>query len=300
MTVYIIPTTTAEHVAKNMVGREDFKVIFPEGNKEGKRRFPDNEVYTRIPLVDELNDKTVVLHSGGPDPNSSYVELDMLLEILSRYEALPFPQNIPLEVFFTYFAYGSQDNVFQKGETNFAGNIILKLTEYYGIERLYTIDAHFAGRRWMRDVPVKNVSTFYELEKAVRNDYSDVDILYLAPDAGSQRRTGLRGLRKRRLDSYTTEFQTDEELATAVKGQVVGVVDDMVRTGSTLIPFYDKCISYGASEVIALVTHGVLESGIKRIQDKFSRLYLTNTINREQANVDITDLVVETIKRGFS
>ena len=43
--------------------------------------------------------------------------------------------------------------------------------------------------------------------------------------------------------------------------------------------------------------NGVLESGIKRIQDKFSKLYLTNTIDREQANVDVTDLVIETIKQ---
>lgn len=297
MTTYVIPTTAAEHIAKNMVGREDFELVIPEGNKEGKRKFPDNEVYTKIPRYDELKDRTVILHSGGSDRNSSYVELDQVLEILYDFDHIL--RHGPLEVFFTYFAYGGQDKVFQKGETNFAERIIKRLTKSYRVDGIYTIDAHFADEKWIRHYPIKNVSAVNLLKEAASIDYPKADILYLAPDVGSQKRTGLIGTDKKRVDSYNVEIQTSEQLALAVKGRVVGVVDDMIRTGKTMISFREACMKLGASDVIALCTHGVMESGIELIQEKFSRLYLTNTIEREQANVDVTDLVIETIKKGF-
>jgi hypothetical protein len=306
MHTYIIPTTGAEHIAKKMVGIPGFEVIMPEGNKEGSRRFPDDEIYTRIPRVEELEGRVVVLHSGGPDPNSSYVELDMVLEILQnrvkKEETLDFPDEPSnhhrnLDVFFTYFPYSRQDEVFRAGETNFAYDVTQKLFEYYAVGNIYTIDAHFAGRQWSsRNEFIKNVSAFNELEEAAWHDYHN-DILFLAPDAGSQRRTGLKGASKKRIDSYTTEIESDEKLAAVVKGRVVGVVDDMINTGGTMAAFYDKCVGYGAREVIALATHGVIESGIEKIRGKYAKLYLTNTINRPGANVDVTDLVVQTIKR---
>jgi len=271
MTTYVIPTTTAEHIAKKMVGREDFDVIVPEGNKEGKRRFADNEVYTKIPRFDELKDRTVVLHSGGPDRNRSYVELDQVLEIL--YEENPQLRHGPLEVFFAYFAYGGQDDVFQKGETNFAERIVRRLTKYYRVDGIYVIDAHFANKEWIRKYPIKNVSAVNLLKEAASIDYPNTDILYLAPDIGSQKRTGLMGADKKRIDSYTVEIQTSEQIAASVKGRVVGAVDDMIRTGRTMVGFRDECIKYGASDVIALCTHGVMESGIRLIQEKFPRLY---------------------------
>ena len=295
MHTYIIPTTSAEHIAKKIVGVPDFEVIIPEGNKEGMRRFPDGEIYTRIPRLNELKDKTVVLHSGGSDRNSSYVELDQVLEILYE-ENLPFRHG-PLEVFFTYFAYGGQDKVFQKGETNFAERIVRRLTKYYRVDGIYVIDAHFADEEWMRRYPIKNVSALSLLKETASIDYPNTDILYLAPDVGSQKRTGLMGADKKRIDSYNVEIQTSKQLATAVKGRVVGVADDMIRTGKTMVGFRDACIRYGASEVIALCTHGVMEPGIKLIQENFPRLYLANTIDRPEANVDVTDLVVQTIRR---
>ena len=75
----------------------------------------------------------------------------------------------------------------------------------------------------------------------------------------------------------------------------MAVVDDIIETGETMDRFYDKCVEYGAKELVALVTHGVLLSGIDKIKNKYSRLYLTNSIDRPEANVDVSNLIFETL-----
>jgi len=286
--INIIATSQVEHIGKNLA-KKGLKVIFSEKNREGKRYFPDGEVYVKISKV--LKGKTIVLHSGAPKPNDGLVELEIILEILRKSKAKP------IEVFFTYFPYGKQDNIFEKGETNAAENLIRKLFDYYGISKIYVIDAHFWGREWVKKYPVINVSAVDLLIQSALKDYPEA--IFLPPDIGSERRTGLKlkGLKKKRIDSYLVRIKSSQEFKNIVRGKVVGVIDDMVETGATLVPFYEECKKGGAKEVIALVTHGVLLEGIEKIKSKYSKLYLTNTIDREEVNVDITDLVFETITK---
>jgi len=289
MEINIIPTSQAEHIGKSLAKR-GLKVIFPEKNREGKRYFPDGEVYVKIFKAEKLRGRTIVLHSGAPRPNDGLVELEMILEILKKSKAKP------IEIFFTYFPYGRQDNIFEKGETKAAENLIRKLVEYYGVSKIYVIDAHFWGREWVKKYPMIDVSAVNLLTQSALKDYPEA--IFLPPDIGSERRTGfkLKGLEKKRIDSYLVKIKSSEEFKEIVKGKTVGVIDDIVATGTTLISFYEKCKKYGAKEVLALITHGVLLEGIKKIKSKYSKLYLTNTIDRDEANVDITDLIFETIR----
>jgi len=288
--VNIIATSQVEHIGKNLA-KKGLKVIFSEKNREGKRYFPDGEVYAKISKAEKLRGRTIILHSGAPKPNDGLAELEMLLEILGKSKAKP------IEVFFTYFPYGKQDNIFEKGETNAAENLIKKLVRYYKVKRIYTIDAHFFGRKWVKKYPMINISAVDLLIQTALRDFPEA--IFLPADIGSERRTGLelKGLKKKRIDSYLVKIKSDEEFKRIVNGKVVGVIDDMVETGATLVSFYKECKKCGAKEVIALVTHGVLSEGIEKIKSKYSKLYLTNTIDREEANVDITDLIFETITK---
>ena len=293
MKINIIATNQAEHIGKNLA-KKGLKVIFPEKNREGKRYFPDGEVYVKIFKAEKLRGRTIVLHSGAPNPNAGIIELEMILEILRKSKAKP------IEVFFTYFPYGKQDNVFEKGETNAAENLIKKLVDYYGVSKIYIIDAHFLGREWVKKYSVINVSAVDLLIQSVHQDFPEA--IFLPPDIGSERRTGLKlkGLKKKRIDSYLVKIKSDEEFKRIVRGKVVGVIDDMVETGATLVPFWQECKKCQAKEVIALITHGVLSEGIKKIKSKYSKLYLTNTIDRKEANIDIADLVFDVItKKGI-
>jgi len=281
----IISTTQTEHIAKKLT---NYNVMFIDKNKEGKRHFPDGEVYVRLSKIDEIVGRVVVLHSGAPSPNQGFVELKMILEILKKSKASP------VEVFFTYFPYGMQDKIKEKGETNMAENVIKELAEYYNVQKIHIIDAHFYGIEWAEKYQINNVSVSDLLNTAVSKDYPEA--VFLAPDAGSQKRTGLLGVKKKRRDSYQVKIQSNEDFEKAVKNKTVAAVDDILETGGTLERFHDACIKHGAKDTVAVITHGALESGITRIKNKYSKLYLTNSINREEANVDISEIISNSIK----
>ncbi len=280
---FLILTSTAEHLLENFKGKaKNFKIIIPEKNKEGERFFPDGEIYMRLKQADKLKGKrVVVLHSGAPNPNDGLIELKLILHILKE-------RGIKPELFFTYFSYGQQDKAFSIGEANVAESLIKKFTNYYGVEKIYVIDPHFGKMDWVKKYPVVSVSATDILLKKAKRDFGE-DVLFLSPDKGGKRRTGISGFKKKRLDSYRVEtFSQNINL----KGKTIAVVDDLLETGGTLCKFHEAAIKSGAKKAVALITHGVLSSGIKRVKNKYSKLYLTNSINRREANADITDLII--------
>ena len=148
MLSFIILTSQVGHLAKNILARtKNLNFIFPDLSRDGKRYFPDGEVYMKILKAGKLkNERVIVLHSGAPKPNEGLIELEMILQILKDNQIRP-------EVFFTYFPYGIQDEIFEKGETNVAENLIKKLINYYKVKKIYLIDPHFGGRKWVEKYP---------------------------------------------------------------------------------------------------------------------------------------------------
>lgn len=287
----IIPTSTAEHLAKGIKSKgKSLEVILPEKNRERKRYFPDNEVYMKISKADKLRgERVVVLHSGAPMPNKGLIELELILEILKDNKVKP-------EVFFTYFPYSQQDKVFEKGETNAAENLLKKLVSYYKVKKIYIIDPHFGGRNWVKKYPIIGVSAVPYLIKKAWRDF-DENILFLSPDKGGKRRTGFSGIEKERLTSFKVKIFSQK---LDLKGKIVGAVDDILETGGTLLRFYEFAEKSGAKKVIVLITHGVLPLSVSKIEKRYSKLYLTNTIKQKEANVDVIDLISKTLNKQRS
>jgi len=289
METFVIFTSTTEHLAANLRKKAgNLEFIFPEKNKEGRRSFPDEEVYIRISAINKLkNRRVIVLHSGIPEPNSGLIELEMILQILKDRKIRP-------EIFFTYFPYCRQDKAFEPGETNVAENLIRKLVSFYGVKKIYSIDPHFGKMAWVKKYPVVNISAIPLLIKRIKEDFSQ-DVLLLSPDKGGKRRTKIPGLKKKRINSFKVKQFSSKIIA---KGKIIGVVDDIIGTGGTLLRFYEFAKNAGAEKIIALITHGVLDTGIKKIKKRFTKLYLTNTIDKKEANVDITDLISRALAKS--
>ena len=76
-------------------------------------------------------------------------------------------------------------------------------------------------------------------------------------------------------------------------GKIVAVIDDMIKTGGTLLECAEIVKKSGARKVLALVTHGVMVEGISKVAKAYSKLYLTNTINHKEANIDIVDIIIQ-------
>jgi len=287
MKTFIILTSSVEYLANFFLKKAgNLKIIFPSPNQNGKRYFPDGEVYIKIPATNKFKkSRIIVLHSGAPKPNEGLMELELILQILSDCRIKP-------EVFFTYFPYGMQDEIFKKGETNAAENLIKKLVNYYKVRKIYAIDPHFGGRKWVKKYPLVSISAVPLLIKRVKKDFSG-NILFLSPDKGGQRRTEISGLRKERRNSFSVKILSPK---INLKRKTVAVVDDIIKTGGTLLKFHEFAKKEGAKKIIALATHGVIPSGVSKIRKKYSKLYLTNTIEQKEANIDITNLILNAIR----
>lgn len=288
MKTFIIPTSQVLHLTRNIRAKtKKIEIILPDLSRDRKRSFPDGEIYVGIEKANQLrNKKVVVLHCGAPKPNEGLVELELILQILRD-------NNVRPEVFFSYFPYGMQDKVFEKGETNVAENLVEKLVNYYRIKKIYIIDPHFYGRKWVKRYPIVNISAVPVLIEKAKHDFGQ-NILTLSPDIGGQRRTKISGMKKERFNSYSIKIALPK---LNLKGKIVAAVDDIIKTGSTLLKFYEIAKKAGAKKVIALVTHGVIPAGISKIKKKYSKLYLTNTIQQKEANIDIADLILKTITK---
>ena len=286
---YVIPTSQAAHLAERIKTKQGIKIVLPGLNRDGKHHFPDGEIYAKIPRAEQLkNKKVVVLHSGAPNPNDGLVELELILQILKNAKVQQ------IEVFFSYIPYAMQDKVFERGETNAAQDLVKKLVNYYGVKKLYAIDPHFGGRVWIKKYPFISLSAVSLLMERATEEFGS-DLLFLSTDKGGKRRTGIRGMKKTRQNSRTVHIENPNALGKLIKGKTIAVIDDVIKTGGTLEKFYDECNRAGAKQIIALITHGVIPSGVERAKRTYRKLYLTNTIHQEAANVDIANLILNAL-----
>ena len=136
------------------------------------------------------------------------------------------------------------------------------------------------------------------LIKTVQKDFGP-DLLFLSPDKGGKRRTGIFGVEKQRINSFKVKVFSPK---INLKEKTIAVVDDIIETGGTLSRFCQVIRKAGAKRIIILATHGVLPSGIKRIKKNCSKLYLTNSVEQpacrqagQQASVNIANLISQSL-----
>jgi len=308
MKTCIIPTSSAEHIGKRL--QESYpgaNVLFLGINRDKKKFFPDGEQYTQIPDIELLEgERVVVIHSGMPDPDIGLIGLYHTLSVLKKptkskkigdkhFEYTDLKKPASVEVFFTYFPYARQDKRFETGELIAAEDVFDNVVNHYGVKRVYTIDLHCADADWLKNYPVTNISASGVLKAAMEKDgYKNV--VHMAPDMGAQERNGLKGLEKIRENSFEVKVRANPEVN--VCGEIVVVDDDIISTGGTMVRARNKFLELGAKDVLASITHGVMADGIEKVKGNYTKLYLTNTIDRPDANVDISGLVWNTIKES--
>ena len=280
-TVNLIFTHTTEHLAAHFAPDPHFRLFLSEKNKDQQRYFPDGEIYVCFPNLEQIKGRVIIIHSGFPQVNSGLQELEMILALLQ-----PRKKQIDLEIFFTYFPYARQDNIFRRGEINAARFLLDKLIHFYRVNKIYLCDPHFANKKWVNNYPLEIVKISSLLQEKARQDFPE--IIFLSPDQGGSEREGLPGARKERRSSFEVHFHYPPDFQQQISARTIGVVDDLLQTGGTLSRFGQLCLQCGAQKLIAVITHGVLAEGIKRVQSIYSHLYLANTINQPAANFDIS------------
>ena len=286
-----------------------YKLITPYADDFGKpnviiKHFPDTESYVRIPQINSLkNKKVIIYHRLYPEPEKRLFEL---LLILSRIKK----ESKNIELFVPYLPYARQDRTSRDGEV-VSADILCQMLKNYGVKKLITYDCHFLpkpGHFTRVGLKIENRSAGPQLLAYAKKYFSNFSLekfVVISPDEGSSyfiENAQGHSLKKTRKNTATTNGKTgihaevDKiEGHVDVKGKNVVILDDIIATGSTIMHASKHLKTLGAKKIIVGATHGVF-AGVniaeKILKNSCDKIFITNAIIGSNNKVEILKLDV--------
>jgi ribose-phosphate pyrophosphokinase len=249
------------------------------------RRFADMEIFVEIQENVRGEDVFVIQSTSFP-ANDNLMELLILVDALKRASARRITAVMP------YFGYARQDR--KPGpRTPISAKLVANMIERAGTHRVLTLDLHAGQIQGFFDIPTDNLfaAPVMVTDLKERLGKSLNDVVVVSPDVGGVVRA--RALAKRigapiAICDKRRERAGESEVMNVigdVKGKRCVLIDDIVDSGGTLCNASDALLKYGASEVHAYITHGVLSGGaVARIQSStLKSLVITDSIQPTEA-----------------
>jgi len=264
----------AEKVAKEL-GNELFPVethVFPDGEK--RIRITENVV----------NQVTAIIQSAATPVDQNYMELFFIVDALKRNGAKKVIAVVP------YFGYQRQDHVFRDGEA-VSLEVVIKLLETVGVDHFVSFDLHSIKIPELFHIPVSHLSALPMFAAKIKeNKLNKQTTMLVSPDKG-----GLRGIKifsklldnlpyivlNKQRDTLTGSISYEEIEKKLVKGKKRAIIlDDMISSGSTIIPVADMLTHHGIEEVDVFATHAVFSENAPYIlqNSQLSAVYVSDTV----------------------
>jgi len=262
---------------------------------------------TSVTIMESVRDADVYIiqSTSNPNVNDNLMELFILIDAVRRASAYRITAVIPC------FGYARQDKK-DKSRAPISGKLVANLLETAGADRIITMDLHASQIQGFFDIPVDNLFAEAYLVKYVKDNIKG-DRVVVSPDAGGVKRAKamadklgleLAIIHKERKKANEVESMT---LVGEVSGKVALIIDDMADTCGTLKLAAETLKLKGATEVYAMVSHGVLSGpAVKKIDDSpLCELIITNSIQmsdevkncKKIKAVDVAVIFSEAIRR---
>ena len=264
------------------------------------RRFADEEVFVEIHENVRGEDVFVVQPTNFP-ANDNLMELLICIDALRRASAKRITAVVP------YFGYARQDR--KPGpRTPISAKLVANLITEAGADRMLAVDLHAGQIQGFFDIPVDHLYAGPILMKAIR-EREIPDLVVVSPDVGGIKMTHAyaKALKAPMAIVAKNRVSAEEVEALNVIGDVAGknvlLVDDLTETAGTLTAAADLLMKYGAKNIYAGVSHGVLgEKGRARIaKSPIIELFATNSVpqahGEKVTTLDISPLLAQAIKR---
>ena len=156
-----------------------------------------------------------------------------------------------------------------------------------GADRVVSVDLHSGQIQGFFDIPVDHLTAMPVLVEHLRYAVGPGCVI-VSPDSGRVKvaerfakhlDADVASIYKRRSKSAVNQSDAIDIMGD-VAGRVCVLVDDMVDTAGTICGAADLLKKAGATEVLAVATHGILSGpAIDRIKNSaMTRLVITNTI----------------------
>ncbi len=267
------------------------------------KRFHDGEIYCRV-LESVRGCDVYVIQPTSPDANLNLMELLIMVDALERSSPDKITAVIP------YYGYCRQDKKTKPREP-ITAKLVANMIQTAGVNRVIMFDLHVAQVQGFFDIPSDNLDVIplfadYIIKEKLKN------IVVVSPDAGGAARARAFGkvlhapiaiVDKRRPEQNVAEV---ENVIGDVKGKIAVLVDDIIDTAGSITESANILLKFGAKEVYALATHGVLSNpAIAKIsKSSIKEVVVTNTIHIPKDKmvnklkvISIAPLLAENIKR---
>jgi ribose-phosphate pyrophosphokinase len=242
------------------------------------RRFADMEIFVEIQENVRGADVFVIQSTSFP-ANDHLMELLIIMDALRRASARRITAVVP------YFGYARQDR--KPGpRAPISAKLVANLITRAGADRVMTLDLHAGQIQGFFDIPTDNLYASPLMVRDIREKLALDNVMVVSPDVGGVARA--RGLAKRinaplAIVDKRRERPGESEVMNVI-GEVAGhtcvLVDDIVDSGGTLVNAADALLKYGAKDVYAYISHGVLSGGaVERIaKSRLKELVITDSI----------------------
>ncbi|MDR6661950.1 ribose-phosphate pyrophosphokinase [Tardiphaga sp. 1201_B9_N1_1] len=276
--------------------------------KASVRRFADMEIFVEIQENVRGSD-VFILQSTSFPTNDHLMELLIITDALRRASARRITAVIP------YFGYARQDRK-AGGRTPISAKLVANMITHAGADRVMTLDLHAGQIQGFFDIPTDNLYAAPLMVRDIKEKFDLANVMVVSPDVGGVARA--RGLAKRinaplAIVDKRRERPGESEVMNVI-GDVAGytciLIDDIVDSGGTLVNAADALLKYGAKDVSAYLTHGVLSGGAaaRIANSKLKELVITDSIQPTEAvskspNIrvlSVASLIAEAIGRTAS
>ncbi|KAL8856165.1 MAG: hypothetical protein Q9178_007203 [Gyalolechia marmorata] len=263
---------------------------------------------TSVTIGESVRDEDVfVLQSTAPgDINDGLMELLIIINACKTASARRITAVIP------NFPYARQDKK-DKSRAPITAKLMANMLQTAGCNHVITMDLHASQIQGFFNVPVDNLYAEPSTLRWIRQNLDVSKAVIVSPDAGGAKRAtsiadrldlNFALIHKERARPNEVSKMT---LVGDVRGKIAILVDDMADTCGTLVKAADTVMAHGASEVVAIVTHGILSgNAIETLNDsKLSRVVVTNTVPHAEKKercekletIDISPTLAESLRR---
>jgi ribose-phosphate pyrophosphokinase len=288
--------------ANEPLARAICKSINMELGKCSIQPFPDGETFIKIE-ENVRGEDVFVVQPTSPPTNHNLMELFIMIDALRRASATRITAVLP------FYGYARQDRKDQP-RVPITAKLIANLLVAAGVNRILTVDLHAQQIQGFFDIPVDHLyaaPVMYEYLKKKKLS----NLVVVSPDVGGLKmahaysqvlESGLAIVAKRRKSATEVESMA---VIGEIRGKNILLVDDLTETAGTLTAAAALLKKKGAKQILACVSHAILNNvGIERLRKSvIDELITTDTVQRPAIDgVKITTLSVagllgEAIKR---
>ncbi len=299
---WVVLSGSANHPLAQRISE---KLGKPLGHAE-IRRFSDGEVFVEIKENVRGRDVYVIQSTCNP-ANDTLMELLIIIDTLKRASAKEITAVMP------YYGYARQDRKVAP-RTPISAKLVADLLTTAGATRVVAMDLHAGQIQGFFNIPFDNL-----FASPVLLDYfqkilpPSKNTVIVSPDAGGVERARAFAKRLDATVAVIDKRRTGPNVAQAmnligdVQGKTAIILDDMIDTAGTLIEATQATLQFGAQQVYAAATHGVLSGlAIERItHSPLQQVVVTDTIplsieastNPKIIQLSVADLLTEAIYR---